>query len=85
MSVTIMKCFRLSAKKNWNELIIQSWHPVLAITRNLFKFKETIILSKLIFCPFQEQRRTLRYVCNNRAKFQIDCKKLWEELIKQTF
>ena len=48
-------------------------YPVLAITRKCSKFKKVVILS--IFFPFQNTDAHLRYVCNNCAKFQTDCKK----------
>ena len=38
----------------------------------------------LFFFLIKKTGAHLQYVCNNCAKFQIDCLKLWKELIIQT-
>ena len=78
ISATTVQSFRLFAQNLWKELMIQSYHPVLAITQKFSKFEKAVILSKMIFFPFQRQVGAhIQYVCNNCAKNQI-AKKLVE-------
>ena len=73
VSATVVQNFRLIALEPWKKLIIQTCHPVLAIIRKFFKFEKAIILSKMFSFLFKKAGSHLQYVCNNCAKFQIDC------------
>ena len=53
------------------ELIIQTFHPVLALTWKYSYSEKAVILSKIIFL-FKKAGAHLQYVYNNLAKFQID-------------
>ena len=74
MSSTFVQSFKLTAQNLWKETFIQNCYPELAVYRKFSNFEKAVVLSKIFFF-FKKAESQLQYVCNNYAKFQIDCSK----------
>ena len=74
-----MQSFKLNALKLWEELITQSWYPLLKPNIKTVSVKNVVILSKISFSPAKSQ-----YANNICAKIQIDCLKTLRGVYLQT-
>ena len=76
---------KLIAQKLWKELIIQTWHPIVAYSRNIYKFERAVNLSKILF-SFQKGRVHIYSMpAISVPRFRLIAQKLDEKMMIQTF
>ena len=67
------------------EVDYKTSHPVLTITQKFSKFDKVAILSNLVFSLSKKQMHIFNMSATNVQSLSLIAKKLWEELIIQTF
>ena len=84
MLLTSVQSFKLIAWILWDELITQTYYPILKPNLKIVQVQNGVILSKIIFLPARSHMYIFYMLIISVQSFKLIAWKLWEELITQT-